>query len=397
MAPLQTATTTHTLTLMTPETALADARVREKWESLMDLAHPLHRVFASPTLYEHQCTIEPRPENRVAVIRDDEGNVVGICPIVLWQLTMQFAAGKRLVARIMVKAATVLSCDPLVPPDPDLYRLLFRGLLDQLPWCDCVYLDSIALDSFPCKYLYSTEDRSRHYLLYPRRVKAREWIYMETGPSADSFLKEKQRRTRNTLKRRVKKLSEYGAGSLECRRVDAEAEVDEFYESALAIARESWQFHNLGRSLDETALCRANLHNLARIGCLRAYLLQCGGKPCAFVIGYQYQDILQFEQTAYTPEFANLSPGTVLYYLMLEDLYRHRPPSFVNHGIGVTPHKRLFSNRTLHDTTVYLFRPSMRNRLRCLSHGLWCSSIELAKRILRRRAGQQVDDSQIDA
>src|SRR5262249_5249887 len=151
------------------------------------------------------------------------------------------------------------------------------------------------------------------------------------------------------------------------------------------------QFHNLGRSLDQTALSRANLHNLARLGCLRAYLLKCGGKPCAFVIGYQYQDILQFEQTAYSPEFANYSPGTVLYYLMLEDLYRHRRPSFVSHGIGVTPHKRIFSNRALRDTTIYLFRPSVRNHIRCLSHGLWCSGIELAKRIVRRPAGPTAD------
>src|SRR5262249_29284430 len=154
---------------MTPGDALADANLRAEWESLMELAHPLHRVFASPTLYEHQCTIEPRPENRVAVIRDDEGKVVGVCPIVLWQLTMQFAAGKRLVAKIMVKAATVLSCDPLVPPEPGLYRLLFEGLLEQLPWCDCIYLDSIALDSFTCNYLYSQGSKSRRYLIHPAR------------------------------------------------------------------------------------------------------------------------------------------------------------------------------------------------------------------------------------
>jgi hypothetical protein len=394
MPPLQTATTTHSLCLLSPEEALADPNLRREWEVLLDLANPLQRVFASPTLYEHQCTVGSSPRNRVAVIRDDEGKVVGICPIVFWRLTMQFVAGKRLFARIMVNAATLRGCGPLVPPEPGLHRLLFDGLLDQLPWCDCIYIDSLDVDSYTCNYIYSEGAKSGHFLIYPARMKRREWIYMEPGASADAFLTEKRSRHRNNLKRRVKKLSEYG--SLECRRVDSEEQVDQFHESARTIALKSWQFQNLGRSLDETALARANLHNLARLGCLRAYLLKCGGKPCAFVIGYQYQDILQIEQTAYAPEFSNSSPGTVLYYLMLEDLYRYRPPVLVNHGTGVTPHKRLFSNRAARDTTVYLFRPTVRNRIRCASHGLWCSTVELAKRIVRRRAGPSPADSEDD-
>ena len=141
------------------------------------------------------------------------------------------------------------------------------------------------------------------------------------------FLEGKQKRTRNTLKRRVKKLREHGAGSLECIRVETEDQVDAFYESAFAVAEKSWQHKNLGRCLEETALYRNNLQSLAQLGALRAYLLKCGGIPCAFVIGYQYEDILQFEQTAFSSDFARFSPGTVLYYMMLEDLYGYRPPT----------------------------------------------------------------------
>ena len=101
----------------------------------------------------------------------------------------------------------------------------------------------------------------------------------------------------------------------------------------------------------------------------------------AYVIGYQYEDILQFEQTAYAPEFSMFSPGTVLYYLLLQDLYQHRPPSFLNHGIGVTPHKRLFCNRKSFDTQAFLFRPTLRNRLRCSGHGLFYKVLGLTKRI----------------
>ena len=79
------------------------------------------------------------------------------------------------------------------------------------------------------------------------------------------------------------------------------------------------------------------------------------------------------------------SPGTVLYYLLMQDLYQHRRPSFVNHGVGVTPHKRLFSNRNSLDIMVYLFRRSPRNRMRCLTHGLFYQGISLAKRLAGKR------------
>ena len=144
------------------------------------------------------------------------------------------------------------------------------------------------------------------------------------------------------MTRRLKRLREYGGGNVECVRVETLDQVDEFYESAMSIAERSWQNIALGRALEETALYRESLHSMAQAGCLRAYLLKCGGKSCRFVIGYQYQDVLQFEQTAYAAEFASFFPGSVLYYLMLEDLCEYRRPTLVNHGVGVSPHRAAF-------------------------------------------------------
>jgi hypothetical protein len=220
--------------------------------------------------------------------------------------------------------------------------------------------------------------------VHPRRFQPREWLYLELGERLDDFLKCRHKRTRNTLKRRVRKLREHGAGRLDCQRVETEDQVDEFHAAARSIAEQSWQFHHLGGRLEDTALNLENLRSYARIGCLRAYLLKCGDRPCAFVIGYQYEDILQLRQTAYAAEFSQLSPGTVLYYMLLEDLYSHRRPRFANHGTGVTRHKRLFSNRSALDTSVYLFRPTVANKLRCLTMSAFATGIALAKRMLKR-------------
>jgi hypothetical protein len=385
MATLQTTTNIPSLTLLLPEDALGDPEVRGAWEGLMCRAHVLNWVFASPTLYEHQARIAPSPDNRVAVLRDANGTIVGICPIVRWRTMLTLQVRKHVFGKIAVEAATILNGEPLIPADPALFRLLVDGLFEGLPWCDCIRMGSIPVESFTCKTIYTNEHKRPGYLIYPRRVESREWVYLELGKSFEAFLESKQSRQRNSMKRRVKKLREHGAGSIECLRVETEDQVDSFYESAFSVAEKSWQHKNLGRCVEETTLYRNNLQNLARLGALRAYLLKCGGRPCAFAIGYQYQDILQIEQSAYSQDFSDFAPGTVLFYLMLEDLYRYRTPRFLNHGTGVSQHKRHFSNRETVDTAVYLFRPTVRNRFRSAILALFYSTLGFARRYMAKR------------
>jgi CelD/BcsL family acetyltransferase involved in cellulose biosynthesis len=395
MTMVQAAAADYSLRGLTPEAALGDADLRQAWSDLTASVHPLNRMFASPAFFEASCQNARNDRNRVYVLRDGH-RTIGVCPVVHWRITMPLQFRHRVLGRFTFDAATVQSGEPLLAGQPELLRRLFDALLGELEWCDCVFFPSLPADAPTCQFLYSAPYRSRSYFVHPRELEPREWLYLELGDSFDEFLRGKQKRTRNTLKRRVRKLREQGGGRLECQRVETEDQVDDFYAAARAVAEQSWQFHNLGRVSEETALSLESLRSLARMGCLRAYLLRCGDRPCAFVVGYQHGDVLQFEQTAYASEFGLFSPGTVLYYLLMEDLYAHRRPGYVNHGVGVTPHKRLFTNRSARDTTVYLFRPTTANRLRCLGHSFFTKGLLLAKRLLKRRRNVPTDSSELD-
>ncbi len=382
----QTITAKHTLVFYSPEDLQADPSVRTVWESLVHLGNPLNGAYLGPAPFETQARVSPHEGNRVVMIRDGDGKVIGVCPVVHWKLEMPFQVRKRIFGKLKLEAATVLSGEPLLPQDPELFRLLFEGLLREMSWCDCIYFNSIPADCYTSRYIYGEKGRLDREFVYPRRLQRREWIYLELEESYEQFLQGRQPKTRYNLKRQVKKLREFGGGVLECIRVENEDQVDAFHEAAYAVAEKSWQFHNLGRALEETALYRESLRSLARQGCLRAYLLRCGERPCAFWIGLQDNDVLQLEQTAFSSDFASHSPGTVLNYMLMEDVYRHRRPRFLNFGTGVTLYKRLFCNRTSSDAAIYLFRPTLRNRLRAASHGMFYSGLELVKRLSRKRA-----------
>ena len=57
----------------------------------------------------------------------------------------------------------------------------------------------------------------------------------------------------------------------------------------------------------------------------------------------------------------------------------------MNHGVGVTPHKRLFTNRSTFDTTIYLLRRTIKNRIRRRARELFQTCIKLAKRLMRKK------------
>ena len=46
-----------------------------------------------------------------------------------------------------------------------------------------------------------------------------------------------------------------------------------------------------------------------------------------FVNGYQYRGFYHYADVAYNERFAKHSPGTVLLYLLIQDLFAHHPPS----------------------------------------------------------------------
>ena len=54
------------------------------------------------------------------------------------------------------------------------------------------------------------------------------------------------------------------------------------------------------------------------------------------------------------------------------------------------------SNRRLFDTSVYLFRPTVRNRLRCAGHSLFYATLKLVKGLLGRRPLAPSADSEDD-
>jgi len=144
------------------------------------------------------------------------------------------------------------------------------------------------------------------------------------------------------------------------------------FDDASRVRRLSWQLPALGELRDDDhQSSREGLHEFARRGLLRSYVLRAGETPCAFVIGYQYRGVYFYAVVGYDPAYSRHSPGIALLYLMLEDLFANDCPRLVSFGRGDDDYKRRFGTRTRRVGRCLVFRPTLRNRIRVHQHRLF--------------------------
>jgi CelD/BcsL family acetyltransferase involved in cellulose biosynthesis len=128
---------------------------------------------------------------------------------------------------------------------------------------------------------------------------------------------------RNTLLRKVKKLREGALGEMRLVRYESPEEADTFLDEAVEISRKTYQWQLHQRGLSAIDLLRPRLRFAAQHGWMRCYLLYCGERATAFIVGYQYQGTFLLDEIGHDPEFSKYSPGAVLQLLCVEDLFNY--------------------------------------------------------------------------
>jgi CelD/BcsL family acetyltransferase involved in cellulose biosynthesis len=90
----------------------------------------------------------------------------------------------------------------------------------------------------------------------------------------------------------------------------------------------------------------------------RAYFLYFGDKPVAFFLGTLSRNVLYDNFTAYDPDYARYSPGTVLFFHIFERLCADGVTA-LDFGFGDAWYKAQFGNETSQQTTIRIFAPTI--------------------------------------
>jgi len=383
----------YTSSVVPLDDASRDAALSKQWEQLAQTSNNLYAFYQSPAWWDYSLhgtlrdyILRLHESEMPVLVRFDaaDGTLAGVVGVNKSRCPLVFQFRSRTLMRVHVRAMKILGGQPLLRDEEDLYVELVRSLLAAFPDYDCIYMQFIPIGSFCWEVLCKSQKLQEHAEVYfPGEAVPHARITLPQ--SFKEYLHKFKSKTRYNLVRQVRQLREHGGGQLEVVRIEHAQDVQAFLDEATAISTRSWQFETLGLEMNNSSEEYRRFTQFAENRALRCYLLRCGGSPCAFVRGFQYGDVFYYSRIGFDEGFAALSPGTVLLYLLVEDLFSHRPPRYVNFQEGDWDYKRLFATDYLKKMDVLLLRRGarLRSRLAVGMHRTYRSSLQLVKRLIR--------------
>jgi CelD/BcsL family acetyltransferase involved in cellulose biosynthesis len=146
------------------------------------------------------------------------------------------------------------------------------------------------------------------------------------------------RQARSGVRRKLKKFDEVAAAPVRAVCCRTPGEMEAFRGHLEVIWGKSWH----GKVQRHHVPSLAYLQSLAGLGYVRGYVLFAGERPIATVLGYQYGGAYHYEAPAYDAAWQEHSPGIVLLYYVLKNLFESDPPSLLDFGFGWGQYKQVF-------------------------------------------------------
>ena len=324
------------------------SRVRALWEKC-------DRDFQSETVHfsDPEWLLEyfhDEPRQLEACVVEHEGAILGVAPFAVQPIPLKLRIGPLSLGAMGLRRLRLLGGAPNLPDETGALDALFREMLRRRDY-DAIWIEALRADSFLWTYLRTSSLVRQHFHLYRARGPvARPYIALQ-----GSFLEYMQRfsrKKRQNIARDRRRLQ--ALGDVEVLRVSRVDQIDGFVAAATEISRTTYQFKRLGLGLRDGDALRRRLGLAAERGWLRAYLQSCGGKPCCFVVGYQFNGRYYYADVGYDPAWSAWGVGTMLLLHVVEDLFAQEPPETLDFGPG-GEYKQHFANAWYTEVEALLF------------------------------------------
>jgi CelD/BcsL family acetyltransferase involved in cellulose biosynthesis len=166
-------------------------------------------------------------------------------------------------------------------------------------------------------------------------------------------------KSRNTLKRKMRRFEEAYPGELSVRLLSTKDDYERIFADLDSIARCSYQ-RRLGAGFEDTPVFRELVRVALEHGWFRAWVLYRRETPVAFWQGYVVGETFFSSNLGYDAAYADHSPGLYLMSLAFKDLFADDRIQVIDYGLGDADYKRRFGNGSWEEEDVLLFAPTAR-------------------------------------
>lgn len=208
-------------------------------------------------------------------------------------------------------------------------------------------------------------------------------FYVDLQGDFETYLNRFSSKSRSTLLRKVRKLAQMNGGEVDWKEYRSPEALLEFHRLAAELSRRTYQERLLDAGLPGSDAFKQHMLEQASRSLVRAYLLFIDGNPAAYVYCPLESGILFYEYVGFDPQHQNLSPGTVLQYLILKKLFEEGEYRIFDFTEGEGPQKAFFATHNVQCADVYLYRKTAWNLIAVRTH--W------AVDSLSRRFGDALD------
>lgn len=238
-------------------------------------------------------------------------------------------------------------------PTTNLCELLVHELMKALRHeVDMVFFNHLRTDSL----LYPFAQKmpgvlSRGYL---PRIEP-HWV-MAVPESIDLFYQSLRPKSRNTLRRKIRKLEREFGNQVRIVTYRGENELEEAISAASQISHWTYQYA-LDVGFVDNAQTRGMMATAANRGWLRMSVLYVKSEPCAFQLVLQYRNTYFLGQTGFNPKWKQWNIGTALFLKVLENICNDPDVESFDFGFGDADYKRHYGNEHWHEACVYIYAP----------------------------------------
>ncbi len=175
-------------------------------------------------------------------------------------------------------------------------------------------------------------------------------------------------KARYNLRRTVRLFQEACGHPLAWQMYRTPDEMAEFHRLAMALSVQTYQHKLFNHGLPDTLVFRDQMGSKAAQGHAWGCVLYRQGEVCAYLYFEGDGDVLSWDFAGYSPACARWSPGTVLMSLAMDVFQAEGRYRFMDFGPGEGQHKAVFSTACEPMATIFVLRPTLKNRLLLAAH-----------------------------
>jgi hypothetical protein len=225
--------------------------------------------------------------------------------------------------------------------------------------------DGCLLRSLPIRSRLARVAVRSKWIRYVPRQYTRYFADLTT--SWDDYMANFSAKSRSTLRRKVRKFEKESGGEIRWTSYTSPEELLEFHRMARGISASTYQERLFDQGLPDDEEFLEEMREAAEPGEALGYIIFLGETAIAYLYCGVVSGVVGYNYLGYLPEFSRWSPGTVLLYLVMQELYEKRSYrifDFTEGGDRGTPsQKQLFSTSSVVCADVYWFKPTIGNSL----------------------------------